>query len=308
MGVHFEPENKDAWTTYLEKHGYVVLKNAISKEDSERAKTMLMEELATISPGFKPEDKTSWITANFPGVAGKGTLVFNGMAQSNSNWLARQNSAARMAFATLYGISEDQLVTSFDGASLFWGTNQQSPAWWHQDQNTSKPGPQERSYQAILCLTPRGRWDAGFNLVPGSHLSYRNPQPPKSSDWVPVPKGDPIAEQGIRLGTEENTLIVFDSRLVHTNSGMLKNHPNKKPHINRLAYYTTFVPRERQTDTIRQKRIEAYFTGEAHSHYAGRVEPKKLPFHLARKFKGFNQLKPETNLDGSIPADRLALI
>ena len=50
----YQLENTGEWLNHLETEGYVVLAEAISPELAEKAKTMFLDEIHTISPGFNP--------------------------------------------------------------------------------------------------------------------------------------------------------------------------------------------------------------------------------------------------------------
>lgn len=297
----YQLENTGEWLSHLEKEGYVVLANAISPELAEKAKTMFLDEIHTISPGFDPKDTTTWTTTNTPIVWGKGSATFKGMAQSNSNWLLRRESKARLAFAKAYGLEPDQLATSFDGFSFFVDKKQQSKPWPHQDQRSSD---QRRSLQGILNLLPCGELDAGFVCVPKSHVEYTAPD--QKTDWVLLPEDSPYQQKLVKLLVPERSLILFHSKLIHANTGMSKKHPAGQS-LNRLSAYITFVPKDRQTMESKIKRLAGYYTGNCTSHWADRYEEKKLPFHIATRFKAYNHLKPKLEEDGSIPQDRLVL-
>jgi len=299
----YDPDQTGDWKSHLDSEGFVVLRNAISEDKAKEATANFMDEIHTISPGFKPDDKTTWTSANYPGVYGKGSIVFKGMAQSTSNWILRIYSIAMMAFAMVYGVGKDQLAVSFDGMSLFVDKKQQSEPWPHQDQKSSD---KRLSIQGILNLLPCGHGDAGFVCVPKSHLEYTAPD--QKTDWVLTPKDHPILEKLVKLVIPEpRTLILFNSKLIHANTGMSGSH-HVGQSLNRLSAYITFVPRERQTEEIRRKRLERYHSGNCTSHWADRHEEKKAPFHIASKLKTFNHLTPKVEEDGSIPKERLALI
>ena len=297
----YQLENTGEWLNHLETEGYVVLAEAISPELAEKAKTMFLNEIHTISPGFNPVEPTTWTTENTPIVWGKGSATFKGMAQSDSNWLLRTESKARLAFAKAYGLEPDQLATSFDGFSLFVDKKQQSKPWPHQDQRSSD---KRRSIQGVLNLLPCGELDAGFICVPRSHVEYNAPD--QKTDWVLLPEDSHYQHKLVKLIVPGRSLILFHSKLIHANTGMSKKHPAGQS-LNRLSAYITFVPKERQTLEAKKKRLAGYHTGNCTSHWADRYEEKKLPFHIAGRFKTYNHLKPRLEEDGSIPQDRLLL-
>ena len=285
----------------MDTEGYVVLKNAVSTSLAKQAIEMFLNDLNAISSEFDPKNPTTWICANTPIVWGKGSATFKGMAQTDLAWLLRIQSIALLAFAKAYKVKPEQLVASFDGFSLFVDKKQQSKPWPHQDQRSSDP---RRSIQGILNLLPCGELDAGFVCVPKSHVEYIAPD--QKTDWCVLPEDSPFQEKLVKLIVPERSLIIFHSKLIHANTGMSKKHPAGQS-LNRLSAYITFVPKDRQTMESKIKRLAGYYTGNCTSHWADRYEEKKLPFHIAARFKTYNHLKSKLEEDGSIHQDRLVL-
>lgn len=298
----FEIDDAETWKEHLDREGFVVLKEAVSPQIAENAINMFLNELHTISPDFDPEKPKTWTSNNTPIVWGKGSATFKGMGQSDSNWLLRTQSKTRMAFAMAYQVEPEELATSFDGFSLFVDKKQKSEPWPHQDQRVSD---KRLSIQGILNLLPCGELDAGFVCVPKSHIEYNAPD--QKTDWVKLPEESSYNRKLVKLIVPERSLILFNSKLIHANTGMSERHPSGQS-LNRISAYLTFGLRERQTEEVRVKRIEGYYTGNSTSHWVDRYEEKKLPFHIAGKFKKYTQLKPRLDEDGSIPEDRLEMI
>lgn len=296
----FNINEHESWNLFLQNEGFVVINNAISPENAEIALDMFKHEISCVSPEFDWKDKTTWNTTNTPIVWNKSSVMFNGFGQSDSNWYLRINSEAKTAFSYIYETQD--LVTSFDGFSLFLCDTQKSPSWLHQDQ---KSNDERLSVQGILNILPCNEFDAGFICVPKSHNEYV--APPQKNDWVTLPKDDPNQKKAVKILTPERSLILFNSKTIHANIGMVKNHPNGI-HINRFSAYLTFVPRERQSEKVKRERIDGYFKGISCSHWADRYEPKKIPFHIRGKYesKGFNNL--EVNTDPEIYNMRLQFI
>lgn len=298
----FDVSDHKNWLIHLEEEGFVVLHNIISSEDAELATEMFKKEFCSVSPRFNWEDKNTWLPDNCPMIWNKSSVVYNGFGQSDSNWFIRTNSYTKQAFSYVYGT--DDLVTSFDGLSLFLSDTQKSTSWLHQDQ---RPSDDRLSVQAVLNILPCNEFDAGFICVPKSHKNYI-PSDAKT-DWMMLPKDDHNQKLAQKILTPPRSLILFNSKTIHSNIGMVKNHPNGN-HINRLSAYTTFVPRERQTPEVLAARKKCYFTGVSTSHWADRLEPKKLPFHIRKRYleRDFQELIPKTTDDSNIPPERLELI
>ena len=299
----FEVDDYKNWKEYFNKEGYVVIKNILTTELKEKVINMFKKELKEISPNFDWNDKKTWISKNTPSVWGKGSLVFNGFGQSNSNWELRLQSKAKEVFSKIY--DDEDLVVSFDGLNMYVSEKQKSKSWLHQDQ---RPTDNRLSVQGVLNLLPCNEFDAGFICVPKSHIEYKPPNDKEyKKDWIVLPPGNDYESKSVKLIVPERSLILFHSKLIHSNTGMAKNHPNKVC-LNRLSAYITFVPRKRQTKKAYEDRMKGYFTGKCTSHWADRYEPKNIPFHIRKRINSFNNLKPLVDKDGKIPEDRLCFI
>jgi hypothetical protein len=299
----FTIDDVSNWQNHLLIEGYVVIKDIISQKNANTAINMFKDEISYVSPNFDWNDKSTWITNNSPLIWSKSSVMYNGFGHSNSNWYLRLNSHVKDAFSKIYGTNE--LATSFDGFSLFISDKQKSTPWLHQDQ---RPTDMRYSAQGILNLLPCGIDDAGFICVPRSHIDYTPPDQNYNRDWILLPDEHPYQKEAIKLLTPERSLILFNSKLVHANTGICKKHP-RGIHMNRLSSYITFVPKARQTPEIIQQRVQGYLNGIACSHWADRFEEKTLPFRIKDRYlaRNFNDLVPLTH-NGHIPKERLELI
>lgn len=294
--------NDDNWLSFLEEEGFVVIRDAISETNMNTAVQMFKNDYTKISPKWDWDNAETWTTNNSPMMWGKGASTFNGIGQSDSLWYLRLNSVAKTAFSKIY--NTDELVTSFDGASVFVSETQKSPSWLHQDQNRDN---KLLSVQGILNLLKCDQNDAGFVCVPKSHKSYLGAKSKK--DWILVPNDDPILNDVVKILTPPRSLILFNSRLIHANTGMSKNHPDGV-HINRISAYITFAPASRRDNTLRNKRIQAYYDGETTSHWPSKFEPKKIPFTVSKNYKerNLNHILPTLTENNDIPSERLLYI
>lgn len=124
-----------------------------------------------------------------------------------------------------------------------------------------------------------------------------------------LPKNDEIGKDAVKLLTPARSMILFNSRLIHANSGMSKNHPNKV-HINRISAYITFAPKMRRNEETLEKRKRGYIQGETTSHWPNKFEPKRVPFSVSKHYKERNlkHLTPLLTKNNDIPVDRLMYI
>tara|TARA_Y100000389_G_scaffold204851_1_gene260175 strand:- start:2145 stop:3098 length:954 start_codon:yes stop_codon:yes gene_type:complete len=307
----FKPETYDfedvaGWRDHLEEQGFVVIHEAMCEEDTTETIELFKEEMRYVSPDWNWDEPKTWVAKNSPMTWDKGSVVFQGFGQSDSNWNIRLKSKAKEAFSEIY--QTENVVTSFDGLSLFVTSSQKSPSWLHQDQRAED---NRLSVQGILNLVECGEWDAGFVCIPGTHKTY-TPANAKG-DWCMVPEGDPLHGQEVKVMTPPRSLILFHSKLVHANTGMAAYHPKGK-HLNRLSAYVTFVPQERQPKNIFRKRLLGYLghheLGGTTSHWADRWEPKKVPSRARGTYakRNLRRLTPTLDEEGNIPLERLRLI
>ena len=238
---------------------------------------------------------------------GKGMLVFNGFGQSDAMWNLRTNKTILSVFKKIYDCEE--LVTSLDGFSAFVSHEQKSKSWLHVDQN---PKNSIYSIQGAYNFIPvKNDSDAGFVVVPKSHIEY-TPTVKHKKDWI-VCDPQPI-EKSVKLLIPPNCLILWNSKTIHANEGMKKQHRG----LNRLTCYITYLPKERRTEEIRKQRINAYLTANTTSHWANKCELKRYPFGFKSRYesRGFGKIKPlledEETTDGilkkKIPLERYNLI
>lgn len=277
------------WLDFLNIEGYVVIRDIISESKNIELVKIFKNEWCKVSPSFDWNDKSTWTTTNSPIVWGKGSAVFNGFGHSEFMWKIRSIKKVQIPFKQIY--KTDKIATSFDGFSVFISNKQKSNKWLHQDQRSND---KRLSIQGALNLKPVLEDDAGFVVVPKSHITHI--PPPANKDWIMLNKNDPHYNKAVKLIIPKNCLVLWNSKTIHSNTGMSKKL--KVPHLNRLTAYITFVPKSRQSNEIKNIRYNGYFNGESTSHWADRHEIKKIPFHLRKRYleRNFIDLKPDSNI------------
>ena len=297
----FNKDDAKNWKEFLEREGYVVIKNI------EEKKVVLSDILdqfkkdwTTVSPKFDFSDKTTWGIENTPMVYGKGIAVFNGFGQSDFIWKLRLNNNIQNIFKEIYGTKD--LVVSLDGFSVFLSNKQKSKSWLHVDQN---PCNQLYSIQGSYNFLPVNEEDAGFLVVPGSHKTF-TPKVKNKKDWFIVDQEEFIP-QSRKLLIPENCFTLWNSKLIHSNIGISKS--KKELELNRLTAYITFLPKSLRSDSIKDQKILAYHNSKTTSHWANQCQIKTYPWGFGPRYetRGYGCLKP-TLIDGEIPEERLNLL
>ena len=280
--------NDNRWIHYLDSEGYVVIQNIIDNTQNEELIEVFKKEWTNVSPNFDWNDKKTWIINNSPMIWSKGSAVYNGFGQSEFMWKLRTNENIQKPFKIIY--KTKKIVTSFDGFSVFISNNQQSIKWLHQDQRSNDT---RLSIQGAVNLKPVDKNDAGFVVVPKSHITHI--PPPTNNDWIILDKKDIHYKKAVKLLIPANCLVLWNSKTIHANTGM--TNKLKEKHLNRLTAYITFCPKSRRSHDIFNKRIGGYIKGDSTSHWADRHEIKQLPFHVKKGYseRNFNNITP--NID-----------
>lgn len=302
----YEPNDYENWKKHLDKEGFVVIGNIQNTAEKQVGFDLFINDIKKVSPNFNPEDPQKGMDINTcPIMFGKGMGVFNGFGQCDGMWHLRNNFTIKYIFSKIY--ETEDLVTSLDGFSLFVSKAQKSKSWLHVDQN---PRNEIYSIQGAYNYLPVSDLsDAGFVVVPKSHINYK-PTTKSKGDWI-VCDPQPITESR-KLIIPENCLTLWNSKTIHANEGMKKTQVK----LNRLTCYITYQPKSMRSNKIKQKRIEAYLSGETTSHWANKCELKRYPFGFKSRYesRGFGKISPKIieeeleNENQGIPKDRYALL
>jgi len=306
----FASTDTSNFTAYLEQEGYVVIRDILDDLTIKKALELFWKDWLHVTPNFRIN-----LSETYPLIFGKGIAAFNGFGQSDFCWYLRLQNTIIDIFASLHKTRD--LMVSFDGFSCFFSQNQQSKLWWHIDQHPDNP---------IYCIQGAYNFyevkenDAGFVIIPRSHKTFR-PSPLKinpDQDWYKLSDEDDIKKQnqGVKLLIPSNCFVLWNSRLVHSNVGMLinnKKNPNsyKKSILNpnRLTVFITYLPAT-EDSIIKDKRQDAYHKAYTTTHWTNRVERHRYPRRFEGKYvkKGFNDIKPRLDENGLIPIERLRYI
>ena len=301
--ITFEIDDFTNWQKYLVEEGYVVIKDILSPEEHNTVFNLFENDINSVSSAFDISDSSTWKIENTPLMYGKGMGVFNGFGQSNFMWELRTNPKIQNIFKKVHNCEE--LVTSLDGFSLFVNKNQKSKSWLHIDQN---PVNTIYSVQGSYNLFEVGEQDAGFIVNPKSHLTYK-PEVKHKKDWIMVDQEEFIGS-ATKLVIPGNCFTLWNSKLIHANVGIPKTNQTTQESINRLTAYITYLPKEKRSQEILIKRIEAYKNGKTTSHWANKCELKTYPFGFKTRYesRGFLNIIPKLEENGEIPMERLNLL
>ena len=268
--TRFKPGSKES-KEYLEREGYVVLKETLTKQQAGKTLNLLWDYLEELDTGIDRKDPKTWDDDRWPTAAHGGILPSYGIGHSKSQWYLRSIPNVKKAFAKIWG-TED-LLTSFDGVSLWrpWNINPQwktesGQTWFHIDQHPiSRPGKQ--CVQGLVNLLPTSEEIGGNVMVPGSHKFFKNiPQEyeerlaklPLGVDHFRFPNDDPklSSQKPIMCHMEVGDMLLWDSRTIHcSNSGTSLSKGTKE--LIRAASLICMMPKEKSNSEVIKRRREA---------------------------------------------------
>jgi hypothetical protein len=296
------------WKAALKYNGYVVIKDILTEEEQSEYFDLFKKDWTTVSPKFNFTDTNTWKKDNCPIMQKTGFTYASGLSQCDFMWSLRTNPNIRGIYENLYDTNE--LVTSFDGFSVFLSDKQDPGYWLHIDQNRENPLIDEQSIQGAYNFFSVGEKDAGFVVVPNSHDTY---DPPKGTvyphqQFIQVDSTDPHIDFAVKLIIPKNCFILWNSFTIHGSEGMAPNLYKKE--LNRLTSYITYFPKYLRSDTIRRERMAGYYLSECCNHYATRHDVKGYPYGTKSRYlaNDFQTIKTTLTPEGNIPAERLKLI
>ncbi|CAE8633243.1 unnamed protein product, partial [Polarella glacialis] len=181
----FAPEDDQSWLPCLQSHGVVVLQKALQESEVDEAQELIwqwLEGFGSSSEGLAVcrRDAATWTMGDgrWPqDNDATGIVCVRGAGQCLAAWRVRGAETVQRAFAKIWEVEVEQLLTSMDGLIL-WRPWQQKPSavseawktresWLHVDQNVSKR-PGLESVQGLVTLTgAHPEHTGGFVCVPG---------------------------------------------------------------------------------------------------------------------------------------------
>ena len=129
--------------SYLEEHGYVVIANALTGEQTTEALSLMWDYLEGLETGIDRNNRDTWDNDRWPTAVHGGILPGHGIGHSAAQWYIRDVPAVKEAFAAVW--DDDELLVSFDGMALW------RP--WTYNENC---GPTKAQVGCILISTLSG--------------------------------------------------------------------------------------------------------------------------------------------------------
>jgi hypothetical protein len=256
--------SEEDWAFWIE-NGYVVVKNAVPREQALRTADFLWE--------FEEKDKndpSTWYTAPRADMEMK-ELVGTGMVEVYNHqllWENRQMQRVHDAFEDIWGT--EKLWVTIDRANLNFpirpGFEYKGFIHWDYDPET-KP----QNVQGVLALADQeDEHMGGFQCIPELFRTYdtwKLTQPEDRNHFKPDVTG--FEDKLVKVKLQAGDLLIFNSSQPH---GI---RPNLSKDKVRIAQYISMMPAEEDNEELKQWRIDSWKNRIAPEGYAFPGDPRK---------------------------------
>ena len=238
---------EEQWNFWTQR-GYVVIKNAISKEQAEQTAAFLWD-----FEEKNPKDPSTWYSAPREEIQMK-ELAGTGMVEVYNNqhlWNNRQSQKVYDAFVDVWGT--EKLWVTIDRANLNFpikkGYEYKGFIHWDYDPET-KP----QNVQGVIALSDQTDVNmGGFQCIPWLYQNYERwklTQPQDRNRFQPDITG--LEDKIEKVALEAGDLLIFNSLLAH---GI---RPNRSEGKVRIAQYISMMPAEEDNIALKEWRINSW--------------------------------------------------
>ena len=253
----------DQWNFWIE-NGYIVIKNAISKDQAMKTAEFIWEFDDKI-----PNDPETWYSKARVEMEMK-ELVGTGMVEVYNNqflWDNRQTQRVYDSFVDIWGM--EKLWTTIDRANLNFpirpGFEYKGFIHWDYDPET-KP----QNIQGVIALSDQTDENmGGFQCIPWLFKNFdtwKLTQPYDRDKFQPDIKG--IEDKIVKVSLEAGDLLIFNSTQPH---GIRPNNSKDKV---RIAQYISMMPAQEDDIDLVEWRINSWKNRVAPQGYAFPGDPR----------------------------------
>jgi hypothetical protein len=250
------------WKFWME-NGYIVIKNAVPRENAERLAQFLWE-----FEEKDPDSPDTWYAPPRAEIQMK-ELTNSGMVEVYNHqylWDNRQYPRLYDAFVDIWGT--EKLWVTIDRANLNFpmrpGFEFKGFIHWDYD-----PETRPVNVQGVLALADQTDENmGGFQCVPELYRTYdtwKLTQPADRDRFKPDVTGLEI----VKVKMEAGDLLIFNSTLAH---GI---RPNQSGNKVRIAQYVSMMPAQEDNEALRQWRIQSWRDRVAPEGYAFPGDPRR---------------------------------
>jgi len=253
--------SEEDWA-FWQHNGYVVIKNAVSKEQAAATANFLWE-----FEEKDPNDPSTWYTAPRAEMKMK-ELANTGMVEVYNNqylWNNRMTQRVYDAFVDIWGT--EKLWVTIDRANLNFpikpGFEYKGFIHWDYD-----PETRPVNVQGVLALADQTDESmGGFQCIPELFRTYdtwKLTQPEDRNRFMP----DTTGFTPVKVKMEAGDLLIFNSTQPH---GI---RPNLSGNKVRMAQYISMMPAEEDNEALKEWRIRSWRDRIAPEGYAFPGDPR----------------------------------
>lgn len=234
------------WTFWLE-NGYIVVKNAVTKQQAMKTASFLWEFEEKDS-----KDPSTWYSLPRAEMKMK-ELAGTGMVELYNHqylWDNRQERKIYESFVDIWGT--EKLWVTIDRANLNFPIrkNFEYKSFIHWDYD---PDTNPQNVQGVLALDDQTDLNmGGFQCIPWLYKNYdiwKKSQPENRDRFKPDISG--LKDKIVKVPLEAGDLLIFNSTLPH---GIRPNYSNKV----RIAQYISMMPAEEDNLDLKNWRINSW--------------------------------------------------
>ena len=251
------------WTFWIE-NGYIVIKNAVAKEQAKKTANFLwtFEEKNS-------QDPSTWYSPPRAEMKMK-ELAGTGMVEVYNHqylWENRQERKIYDSFVDIWGT--EKLWVTIDRANLNFPIrkNFEYKSFIHWDYD---PDTKPQNVQGVLALENQTDINmGGFQCIPWLYKNYniwKKSQPKNRDRFKPDISG--LKDKIVKVPLEVGDLLIFNSTLPH---GIRPNYSNKV----RIAQYISMMPAEEDNLDLKNWRINSWKNRVAPEGHAFPGDPRK---------------------------------
>lgn len=254
------PSDWDFWRT----NGYIVVKNAISREQAQQTADFLWE-----FEEKQPNDPTTWYQAPRAEMKMK-ELAGTGMVEVYNNqhlWNNRQSRRVYEAFVDVWGT--EKLWVTIDRANLNFPIREgyEYKAFIHWDYD---PATKPQNVQGVLALSDQLDENmGGFQCIPWLYQHFDEWIKTQAEGHDPFkPDISGLEDKIVKVKMEAGDLLIFNSGLAH---GIRANLSKDKV---RIAQYVSMMPAQEENEALKKWRINSWKNRVAPEGYAFPGDPR----------------------------------
>ena len=251
------------WTFWIE-NGYIVIKNAVAKEQAKKTANFLWKFEEKNS-----QDPSTWHSPPRAEMKMK-ELAGTGMVELYNHqylWENRQERKIYESFVDIWGT--EKLWVTIDRANLNFPIrkNFEYKSFIHWDYD---PDTKPQNVQGVLALEDQTDLSmGGFQCIPWLYKNYNlwEKSQPKNRDRF-KPDVSVLKDKIVKVPLEAGDLLIFNSTLPH---GIRPNYSNKV----RIAQYISMMPAEEENLDLKNWRINSWKNRVAPEGHAFPGDPRK---------------------------------